>query len=113
MENNRTNDYEDMGLSVSVYLAMSGEQAIRKGCNKCLSPQFPESKRVYGMLRDIDNNLCVYKHIGWTTVICLEKCNIGVVLHLLYPTGVPEEWDYKSLINLIDGDLVWIIGFDS
>lgn len=113
MKDNRKNDYDDLRLPVSVYLAMSGEQAIREGCNKCLSPEFPESKRVYGMLRDIDDNLCVYKYIGWTTVICLEKRNFDKVLHFLYPYGLPDNWNYKSLMRLIKGNLIWIIGFDN
>ena len=106
-------DYDDLGLTVSVYIAMSGEQAIKQGCKQCLSPQFPESNHVYGMLKDIDDKLCVFKHIGWSTVICLEKRNFDTVLRFLYPDGIPYDWNYKTLLRLIKGRLVWIIGFDN
>ncbi len=109
----KNKDSTDTGDTVAVYIAMSGEQAIRQGCRQCLSPQFPDSKRVYGLLKDIDGKLCISKHIGWTTVICLEKRNFDTVLRFLYPSGIPDGWNYKALLRLIDGRLVWIIGFDN
>lgn len=102
-----------MGLSVTVYISMSGEQAIRKGCRQCLSPMFPDSKRVYGLLREIEDSLCISKYVGWTTVICLEKRKFDTVLRFLYPYGIPKNWNYKALLRLVDGKRVWIIGSDN
>lgn len=113
MKKYKNKGFHDVGYTVDVYLAMSGKQAIKRGCKHCLRPQFPDSKRVYGLLRDIDNKLCVSKHIGWTTVICLEKEKFDTVLSFLYPEGIPRDWDYKSLLKTIEGNLVWIIGFDN
>ena len=101
----------DIGFPVEVFIAMSGEQSIRQGCRQCLSPKFPDSSRVYGLLKDIDDKLCIYKRVGWTTVICLDKRNFDTVLRFLYPSGIPEGWDYKALLRLINGRLVWIMGF--
>lgn len=112
MKEYKNKDSPDIGYTVAVYIAMSGEQSIRQGCRQCLSPQFPDSQLVYGLLRKIDNKLCVSKCIGWTTVICLKKENFTTVLHFLYPEGVPQNWNYKALLDLIEGNLVWIIGFD-
>ena len=113
MKEYKNKDSPDIGYTVAVYIAMSEEQSIRQGCRQCLFPQFPDSKHVYGLLRDIDAKLCISKHIGWTTVICLEKRNFDTVLRFLYPSGIPEGWNYKELLRLIDGGLVWIIGFDN
>ena len=113
MKEYKYKDSPDIGYTAAVYIAMSGEQAIRQGCRQCLSPQFPDSKRVYGLLREIDGNLCISKCIGWKTVICLEKRKFDTVLRFLYPLGIPEGWNYKALLRLIDGRLVWIIGFDN
>ena len=113
MKENKIKDSLNTSYTVAVYIAMSGEQAIKQGCRQCLSPQFPDSKRVYGLLREIDGNLCISKCIGWKTVICLEKRKFDTVLRFLYPSGIPEGWNYKALLRLIDGRLVWIIGFDN
>lgn len=113
MKKHKNSNYDDIGYTVDVYLAMSGKQAIKYGCKQCLFPRFPESERVYGQLRDIDNKLCVSKQVGWTTVICLEKQKIDAVLDFLYPEGIPKDWDYKALLKSVEGNLVWIIGFDN
>ena len=113
MKEHNNTPYVDIGYPVAVYIAMSGEQAIRQGCQQCLSPPFPDSKRIYGMLKGIDDKLCVSKQIGWITVICLEKRNFDAALRFLYPLGIPTQWDYKSLLRLINGDIAWIIGFDN
>lgn len=113
MKKHKSKDLPDIGYTVEVFLAMSGEQAIRQGCLRCLTPIFPDSKRIYGKLREIDENLCIYKRIGWETIICIKKENFDAVLRFLYPSGIPERWNYKELLKLIKGDLVWIIGFDN
>jgi len=109
----KNKDFSDIGYTVDVYIAMSGKQAIKQGCRQCLSPKFPDSKRVYSLLRNIDDKLCISKHIGWRTVICLEKQKIDTVLMFLYPSGIPDDWNYKELLKQIDGRFVWIIGFDN
>ena len=44
--------------------------------------------------------------------MCVEKTKLDGVIRFLCPNGT-GNWDYKSLVRLIDGKYIWIIGFDN
>lgn len=101
-------------FTVEVLLAMSEEQAQREDCGRCISPPLPidtiGKRELYLKLRDIDDRLCISKEIGWETVICLYKRNLPAVMDFLYNGQV--NFDYKSRADKVEGDKIWIIGYD-
>ena len=106
---------EESKFANEVFLAMSEEQAQKEGCARCITPPLSlsniiDSKTMYLKLRDIDDRLCVSKEIGWETVICIRKENLPAVMDFLYDGQV--TFNYQTVADKIEGDTVWIIGFD-
>ena len=58
----------------------------------------------------LDNSLYISKEIGWKRELCVRKIDVPRIIGLWYPDGT-GAWDFKRLIDQIDGDLVWIIGY--
>lgn len=104
-------DYDDFNpCPVEVMFAMSEEQALWEGGRRCIYPKFPDSKRIYFAMDKLDDSLCISKRIGWEREICVRKLDIPRIMDFWYPDGT-GAWDYKRLIDPIDGDWVWIVGF--
>lgn len=104
-------DYDDLNpCPVEVMFAKSEEQAQREDGSRCIYPEFPDSKRIYFAMTKLDDSLCISKTTGWEREICVRKIDVPRIMELWYPDGT-GTWDYKHLIDQIDGDLVWIIGF--
>lgn len=106
--------FDDFKFPVEVMFAMSEEQAQREDCAICINPPLPTktigNRELYLKLRDIDDRLCISKKIGWETVICLYKENLPAVMDFLYDGQA--DFDYKSIADKVEGDKIWIIGFD-
>lgn len=72
-------DYDDTVFDdynpcpVSVMFAKSKEQAHREGSGRCIYPEFPDSRRVYSAMVNLDNSLCSTKTTGWKREICVRK----------------------------------------
>lgn len=104
-------DFDDFNpCPVSVMFAKSKEQAQRESCKRCIYPEFPDCKRIYFAMEELSDSLCISKEIGWERTLCVRKIDISRIMGLWYPDGT-GAWDYKRLIDQIEGDLVWIIGF--
>ncbi len=101
-------DYNPCPVSVS--FAKSEDQTQREGGGRCVYPDFPDSKRIYFAMEKLDDSICTHIKAGWEQEICIRKVDVPRVMEILYPDGV-GAWDYMALINQIEGDLVWIIGF--
>lgn len=95
---------------VEVMFAKSKEQARQEGSSRCIYPEFPDCKRIYFAMGELDDSLCISKEIGWERMLCVRKIDIPRIMEVWYPDGT-GAWDYKRLIDQIEGDLVWIIGF--
>lgn len=95
---------------VSVMFAKGKEQAQREGGGRCIYPEFPDSRRVYSAMAALDDSLCITKTTGWEREICVRKADVSRIIELLYQDSV-KNWDYMTIINQIDGDFVWIIGY--
>ena len=109
-------DYDDTAFDdynpcpVEVMFAKSEEQAQREDSRRCIYPALPDSKRIYFAMAKLDDSLCISKEIGWERGLCVRKVDIPRIMKLWYPDGT-GAWDYKRLIDQIESDLVWIIGF--
>jgi hypothetical protein len=95
---------------VSVMFAKGEEQAQQEGGGRCLYPHFPDSKRVYFAMEELGDSACTHIKTGWEREICVRKADVPRIMELWYPDGT-GTWDYMALINQIEGDLAWIIGF--
>lgn len=104
-------DYDDYNpCPVAVMFAMSEEQAQREGSRRCIYPEFPDGRRIYFAMEKLDDSLCIRKKIGWEREICVRKIDVPCIMELWYPDGT-GVWDYKRLIDQIEGNWVWMIGF--
>ncbi len=104
-------DFDDYNpCPVSVMFAKGKEQVQREGGKQCLYPAFPDSRRIYFAMEALDDSMCVHREIGWEREICVRKADLPHIMELWYPDGT-ASWDYMALINQIEGDVVWIIGF--
>lgn len=101
---------DDFVISAKVYFAMSQEQADRDHCVRCLSEEFPSSREVYHKLKKIPDELCISKSLEWETDLCIAKDDLPAVMKILYPEEL--TWSYHELVDQIEGNCVWIIGFD-
>ncbi len=113
-------------LNIEVFMAMSQEQAAREGTRICMWPALPGLGRdVYFNMDKVPDELCLQKEIyGWMHRLCIDKKNMPDVMQILYPKEhefVMTQiivykndlvWDYHSMIKKIEGDKVWIIGFE-
>ena len=98
----------DMGMPVTVCIAMSEEQAQRENCTQCFS-DFPDASRIYLEMDAVPADLCLERETGWEKKLCLKKVDFTRLISLWYPDGV--DWDWKQALDRIDGDTVWIIAF--
>ena len=109
-------DYDDTAFDdynpcpVEVMFAKSKEQAQQEGSSRCIYPEFPDCKRIYFAMEELSDSLCISKEIGWERTLCVRKIDIPRIMELWYPDGT-GAWDYKCLIDQIESNLVWIIGF--
>lgn len=104
-------DFDDFNpCPVSVMFAKGKEQTQREGGKRCLYPAFPDSRRIYFAMETLDDSMCLHRKIGWEREIGVRKADVPRVMEILYPDGV-RDWDYMTLINQIEGDVIWIIGF--
>lgn len=102
---------EDISYSIEVALAMSYEQSHRDKCARMIQPYMPEAGRLYlETLEKIPIELCVERSMGWEKMICIEKSNIKSIIDTLYPAGT-GQWNWKEIVDKIEGQYVWIIGF--
>lgn len=100
-----------MRLMIEVYLAMGEEQAEREHRAVCLEPPLPDSSRIYLDEMDrIPEKLCISKTSGWEKEVCIKKEDIAQVLSIWYPNGI-DDGNWRELVEKIEGDHVWIIGF--
>ena len=94
---------------ISVYFAMSEEQAEKTKMPVCLQPSLPDSENIYFKIDRVPCDLCEEKKKGWEKSIKVKKQNICKVLNFLYPDGY--DFDVDEYLSKIHGDYVRIIGF--
>lgn len=111
---------------IDVYFAMSEEQAKREQTRVCIHPGVPGSHwDVYFNMGKVPEELCVEKEIyGWMHSLCVLKKDLPEVMKILYPTDYERAmtevicyrndniWDYAAIVDRIEGDRIWIIGFE-
>lgn len=78
---------------------------------RCVGYAFPESSRVYSQLLTVPKSLCEIISDGWEKEIKIPRENVPMVMMSLYPNGCPA-FRYKEILKEIQGDYVYIIGFD-
>lgn len=100
---------------VRVWLAMSEEQAKKEKRSVFIDPPISSCCRdVYMRLSDVDDALCISKEDEWMyTVLCIKKENLPAVMDFLFSGGERMYVDYKTVANQIEGNKIWIIGFDN
>lgn len=105
-------DAEDFGMSCGVYFAVSEKQAAKGNTVRCIMPELPDARRIY--LEEMDSTpdeLCVRKQKGWCKEISVLKENVDKVLALWYSEGEMADWNVEEIIDSIEGNLVYFIGF--
>ena len=93
---------------IEVFLAMSEEQAKRQNCYRCMRSELMNSDKLYDMLDEIPEALCISKEIGWQKEICMTKANF---LELAKKWGICLMSPELDFINHVDGDHIWLMGF--
>ena len=93
---------------IEVFLAMSEEQARRKGSVRCMRDEFANSEDIYHKLDEIPEALCVSKVIGWQKEICMTKANFMKLIQSWGMILLPSE---ASFIQYVQGEYIWLIGF--
>ena len=96
-------------MPIEVYIAMSEEQANEEHGSVCIEWELPDSKRVYFDMMKLPTELVAVVKNGWEKEVVFLKTDAKKVFDLLYPDGV--KFDYKKLINRINGREVRMIGF--
>lgn len=92
-----------------VYLGMTTAEAEKKGVKACISEELPNCNDIYYKLDTIPDELCISKVLGWEKKITIEKKSLEKVFDFLYPDGY--DYDYKTVTNMIDGDIVVLYGY--
>lgn len=100
-------EYSD--FNTVVYFAMSEEQAERENVGGTIGKPLPNSRELYFLLNSIPDELCLEKNIGWQKEISFRKEDTVKVLEYLYPDGT--DIDYRSILEKIEGDTVYLLGF--
>ena len=101
----------DYGLSITVTLVMGEGQPGQENCPPGLRSDFPDCRRIY--LKEMDatpDEICLEKETGWAKKICVRKSDFPELISLCYSDGT-GDWDWKGLLDLIDGDVVCIHGY--
>lgn len=100
--------YSSGNWGIEVFLAMSEEQAKRKGCYRCMSSELPGSDDLYEKLDEIPEEMCISKSLGWQKEICMTKKNF---LQLAREWGMLMFPPYSTFLESVEGECIWIIGF--
>ena len=111
MKTSNMDDMDYTGMGVEVFLAMSEKQAEKQGCAVCIMPELPQSRVVYSNLDKIPDELCIEKKIDWEIDICAYKRDFDKIKSILYPNGC--DFDFQRILDKIDGDKFYIIGFSN
>ncbi len=96
------------GLSSTVSLVVDEEQ---RNCYPELRCDFPDCRRIY--LQEMDatpDEICLEKETGWAKKICVKKTDFPKLISLWYSDGT-RDWDWKGLLDMVEGDIVCIQGF--
>lgn len=93
-----------------VFFAMSDQQAKQEKTYRCIHPALPDSDVLYYRLDKIPDDFCVEKELGWKKTLCVLKKNLLCVLEILYGKTYPQ--DILSAVDKIEGDYIWLIGFE-
>lgn len=103
-------DSELDSLGIVVFVAMSEEQAKEEGRAVCISPEIPDSRRVYFLLDNIPDDLCLEKRLGWQKVVKISKENVNAVMNLLYQDDTKIA-KLQKMIDQVQGNCFWLYGF--
>ena len=103
-------DSELDSLGIEVFVAMSEEQAKEEGRAVCISPELPDSRRVYFLLDNIPDELCLEKRLGWQKVVKISKENVNAVMNLLYQDDTKIA-KLQKMIDQVQGNCFWLYGF--
>lgn len=103
-------DSELDSLGIEVFVAMSEEQAKEEGRAVCISPEIPDSRRVYFLLDNIPDDLCLEKRLGWQKVVKISKENVNAVMNLLYQDDTKIA-KLQKMIDQVQGNCFWLYGF--
>ena len=103
-------DSEWDSLGIEVFVAMSEEQAKEEGRAVCISPELPDSRRVYFLLDNIPDDLCLEKRLGWQKVVKISKENVNAVMNLLYQDDTKIA-KLQKMIGQVQGNCFWLYGF--
>ena len=103
-------DSELDSLGIEVFVAMSEEQAKEEGRAVCISPELPDSRRVYFLLDNIPYDLCLEKRLGWQKVVKISKENVNAVMNLLYQDDTKIA-KLQKMIDQVQGNCFWLYGF--
>lgn len=93
---------------LEVFMAMSKEQAAREGRVVCMEYTLPGSDKLYFMLDEIPEEMCISKELGWEKKVCMTKKNF---LLLAQEWGLPFFPPYSTFFESVEGDNIWLIGF--
>lgn len=106
----RLRDSELDSLGIEVFVAMSEEQAKEEGRAICISPELPDSRRVYFLLDNIPDDLCLEKRLDWQKVVKISKENVNAVMNFLYQDDTKIA-KLQKMIDQVQGNCFWLYGF--
>lgn len=104
-------DEVDLGSPITVTLTLGDRQSRQDGFSPDLRCDFPDCRRIY--LKEMDatpDEICLKKETGWAKKICVKKSDFPKLISLWYSDGT-GDWDWKGLLDLIEGDTVCIQGY--
>ena len=99
-------DSELDSLGIEVFVAMSEEQAKEEGRAVCISPELPDSRRVYFLLDNIPDDLCLEKRLGWLKVVKISKENVNAGRNLLYQDDTKIA-KLQKMSDQVQGNCFW------
>lgn len=106
----RLRDSELDSLGIEVFVAMSEEQAKEEGRAICISPELSDSRRVYFLLDNIPDDLCLEKRLDWQKVVKISKENVNAVMNFLYQDDTKIA-KLQKMIDQVQGNCFWLYGF--
>lgn len=99
------------GLPITVSLVIGEGKLEHKDFASELDCTLPDCSRIY--LKEMDvtpDEICLEKEVGWAKRICVKKSDFPKLMSLWYSEGT-GDWNWKELLDLIDGDVVCIQGY--